>query len=121
VQRAVEPSVGDGIRVPEAREHCFQWHLKPLGNAMKPEIVPTPVLFCHSNGRIQDAVAKRGRANVEFHHGVLRRLRIQRCLARAKSRTGADAVARLASLMRDCVADMVTEGAWPNAKALAQS
>jgi hypothetical protein len=44
-------------------------------------------------------------------------LQIQRYLARAKGRAGSDAVARLASLMRDCVADMVTEGAWPNARA----
>jgi len=45
---------------------------------------------------------------------------MQRYLARAKGRAGSDAVARLASLMRDCVADMVTEGAWLNARALAQ-
>lgn len=45
-------------------------------------------------------------------------LRIQRFLARAKGRAGSDAVARLASLMRDCVADMVREGAWPGARAL---
>jgi LysR family nitrogen assimilation transcriptional regulator len=45
-------------------------------------------------------------------------LRIQRYLARTKGRAGSDAVARLASLMRDCAGDMVAEGAWPNAKAL---
>jgi len=45
-------------------------------------------------------------------------LRIQRFLARAKVRAGSDAIARLASLMRDCVADMVQEGAWPGARAL---
>lgn len=47
-------------------------------------------------------------------------LQIQRYLARAKGRAGSDAVARLTSLMRDCVADMLSEGAWPHAKALAQ-
>jgi LysR family nitrogen assimilation transcriptional regulator len=47
-------------------------------------------------------------------------LQIQRYLARAKGRAGSDAVARLASLMRDCVADMLSEGAWPSARALAQ-
>lgn len=45
-------------------------------------------------------------------------LQIQRYLARSRGRAGSDAVARLASLMRDCVAEMVTEGAWPNAKRL---
>jgi len=47
-------------------------------------------------------------------------LQIQRYLARAKGRAGSDAVARLASLMRDCVAEMVTDGSWPNARSLAQ-
>jgi LysR family transcriptional regulator, nitrogen assimilation regulatory protein len=45
-------------------------------------------------------------------------LRIQRYLARARGRGGSDAVARLVSLMRDCVADMVREGAWPSARVL---
>jgi LysR family nitrogen assimilation transcriptional regulator len=45
-------------------------------------------------------------------------LRIQRYLARAKGRAGSDAVTRLAGLMRDCVAEMVGEGAWPNARTL---
>jgi LysR family nitrogen assimilation transcriptional regulator len=46
-------------------------------------------------------------------------LRIQRYLARAKGRAGSDAVARLAGLMRDCMDDILAEGAWPNARALA--
>lgn len=45
-------------------------------------------------------------------------LRIQRYLARARGRAGSDAVARLASLVRDCVAETVAEGAWPNARPL---
>ncbi|MCR0983108.1 LysR family transcriptional regulator [Roseomonas populi] len=42
-------------------------------------------------------------------------LRIQRFLARAKGRAGSDAVARVAGLMRDCVAEMVAQGSWPGA------
>lgn len=45
-------------------------------------------------------------------------LRIQRYLARAKGRAGSDAVARLASLARDSVAQIVAEGAWPGARTL---
>ncbi len=45
-------------------------------------------------------------------------LQIQRYLARAKGRAGSDAVARLANLMRDCVANTIAEGVWPNAKGL---
>ncbi|MBU8540970.1 LysR family transcriptional regulator [Falsiroseomonas tokyonensis] len=48
-------------------------------------------------------------------------LQIQRYLARAKGRAGSDAVARLSSLMRDCVAEMLSEGAWPKARTLSQS
>lgn len=47
-------------------------------------------------------------------------LKIQRYMARAKGRAGSDAVARLASLMRDCVGEMVSDGAWPNARSLVQ-
>ncbi|MFC7737999.1 LysR family transcriptional regulator [Roseomonas sp. GCM10028921] len=45
-------------------------------------------------------------------------LRLQRFLARARGRAGSDAVARIAGLMRDCVAEMVAEGSWPRAVAL---
>jgi LysR family nitrogen assimilation transcriptional regulator len=45
-------------------------------------------------------------------------LHIQRYLARAKGRAGPDAVTRLAGLMRNAVATMVAEGAWPNARGL---
>jgi LysR family nitrogen assimilation transcriptional regulator len=45
-------------------------------------------------------------------------LRLQRFLARARGRAGSDAVARVAGLMRDCVAEMVAEGSWPRATAL---
>jgi LysR family nitrogen assimilation transcriptional regulator len=45
-------------------------------------------------------------------------LKIQRYMARAKGRAGSDAVARLASLLRDCVDEMVNDGGWPNASSL---
>ncbi len=48
-------------------------------------------------------------------------LKIQRYMARAKGRAGSDAVARLASLMRDCVGEMVSDGAWLNARSLVQA
>ena len=45
-------------------------------------------------------------------------LRVQRFLARARGRAGSNAVARVAGLMRACVAGMVAEGSWPRARAL---
>ena len=59
----------------------------------------------------------------ELEEGTLKavpigELRLQRFLARARGRAGSDAVARIAGLMRDCVAEMVAEGSWPRATAL---
>nr|WP_245215641.1 LysR family transcriptional regulator [Pararoseomonas baculiformis] len=62
-------------------------------------------------------------AKVELECGTLKAvpigdLHVQRFLARARGRAGSDAVSRIASLMRECIAIMVADGSWPGARAL---